>query len=245
MQNANSGSILTKVLISLVAAGAVALLVGRWVATREAHLVISEPAKAVDIATMQAEAERGEATAQFNLGSLYARGLAVTQSYTLAAKWYRLAADQGQAAAELALGELYEVGQGVKRDESEAAKWYHLAAEQGNPGAQYSLAALYVLGKGVTADAAEAIKWYRLAADQGDALAQFNLGMRYHEGRGIAAEPVQAYQWLSLAAAQGITDAAQARDALKGTMTRDQLAEGQRRASTFTPKKISAKTPSR
>ena len=171
MQNANSGSILTKVLISLVAAGAVALLVGRWVATREAHLVISEPAKAVDIAAMQAEAERGEATAQFNLGSLNAKGLTVTQSYTLAAKWYRL------------------------------------------------------------------------AADQGDALAQFNLGMRYYEGRGIAAEPVQAYQWLSLAAAQGITDAAQARDALKGTMTRDQLAEGQRRASTFTPKKISAKTP--
>ena len=84
---------------------------------------------------------------------------------------------------------------------------------------------------------AEALKWYRLAADQGDELAQYNLGMRHYRGIGVKRDSVEAYQWLSLAAAKGMRDAIQDLSELKRGMTRDQIAEGQRRADALVPKK--------
>jgi TPR repeat protein len=189
-----------------------------------------------DVEGLRAKAEKGDAEAQYNLGKLYAKGLGVKEDYKQAAKWYRQAADRGHAGAQVALGELHEAGQGAPRDHAEAAKLYRQAAEQGNAAGQYSLAALYVIGRGVPQDNAQALKWYRQAANQGDALAQYNLGMRYYEGKGVAREPVEAYQWLTLAAKE-IPDAVQALDNLKRTMTREQIAEGQRRATAFVPSK--------
>jgi TPR repeat protein len=208
-----------------------------WLAMRQATVSPTKADALPDFAETQAKAERGDADAQKNLGKIYAKGESVKQDYALAARWYRQAADQGHAGAQAALGELYEAGRGVPQDNAEAAKWYLRAAEQGNVTGQYSLAVLYVLGKGVRADNLEALKWYREAANQGDDLSQYNLGMRYYEGSSVAADPVEAYKWLSLAAAQGVQDAVQVRDALKGKMTRDQLAEGRRRADAFVKKK--------
>jgi len=187
----------------------------------------------VDLEGTKAKAERGDAQAQKDLGSIYAQGEVVKQNYSEAARWYRAAAEQGHAGAQAALGELYEAGQGVPRDEAAAAEWYRRAAEQGDVGGQYSLALLYLLGKGVPRDIAEAVKWYRRAAAQGNALAQYNLGMRYRQGDGVPQDPVEAYKWLRLAAAQGLPDAAQARDELKRSLTRQQVAEAKRRADAF------------
>jgi len=237
MKRSSSGKI-SFLLVGCLATGVLlALLASVWFSKAKPDAVVSEPAASVDMEAIRAGAERGDAAAQMNLGAVYAKGLNVTQSYTMAAKWYRLAADQSNAPAQLALGELYEVGQGVTKDEAEAARWYRQAAEQGNPAAQYSLATLYVSGKGVPASAVEALKWYQAAAEQGDALSQFSLGMRFSEGRGVKADPVQAYQWLSLAADQGVTDAANARVALKSRMTSEQLAEGKKLAADFSSKK--------
>jgi TPR repeat protein len=61
--------------------------------------------------------------------------------------------------------------------------------------------------------------------------------MRYYEGKGVAPDPVEAYKWLSVAAAQKMRDAAQARDILKRSMTREQINEGRRRADAFVAKK--------
>jgi TPR repeat protein len=194
---------------------------------------VPEAAKPVDLAGTRAKAERGDAAAQKELGAIYAHGQVVKQDYAAAARWYRAAADQGHAGAQTALGELYEAGQGVPHDEAAAAEWYRRAAEQGHVGGQYSLAVLYVLGRGVPKDLTEAVKWYRRAAGQGNALARYNLGMRYKDGDGVPADLVEAYAWLSLASEQGLEDAAKARDELKRRMTREQVAEGQRRANTF------------
>jgi TPR repeat protein len=208
-------------------------LLALWFATRTPPVAAPEVPEVIDLEGTRANAERGDAEAQNKLGSIYAKGQGVKQSYAEAAKWYRQAADQGNAGAQTALGELYEAGQGVPCDEAKAAQWYRRAAEQGHVAGQYSLAVLYVMGKGVPRDIAEAVKWYRQAADQGNALAQYNLGMRYKEGDGVPQDRVEAYKWLRLAAAQGLPDAAKARDELKRSMTREQLAEGQRRADAF------------
>ena len=44
-------------------------------------------------------AEKGNSTAQFNLGLMYDKGDGVRQNFSKAVKWYRLAAKQGNASA--------------------------------------------------------------------------------------------------------------------------------------------------
>ena len=242
--NAKSGT--RKTSVKILGILAVCLLLGlvivAFIAPRKGTVAIPEVAEIVNPDEIRTKAERGEAEAQKKLGTIYATGQSVKQDYQEAARWYRQAADQGHAGAQTALGELYEAGQGVPRDDAEAAKWYRRAAEQGHAPAQYSLAILYVMGKGVPHDNAEALKWYRQAADQGDALAQYNLGMRYYEGNAVPPDPVEAYKWLSLAAARGMPDATKARDDVKRTMTREQIAEGRRRTDAFVAKTAATRT---
>ena len=73
-------------------------------------------------------AEQGIASAQFNLGMMYARGQGVPQDYLAALKWYRRAAEQGNASAQNNLGLMYERGRGVRQDFILAHMWSNIAA---------------------------------------------------------------------------------------------------------------------
>jgi len=77
-------------------------------------------------------AERGNPSAQFYLGFMYANARGIPKNYAEALKWYRLAADQGHARAQYNLGRLYETGQGVPHDAIAAHMWFSLAAEHGD-----------------------------------------------------------------------------------------------------------------
>ena len=69
-------------------------------------------------------ADAGSASAQFNLGVMYANGTGVAQDYPAAAGWFRKAADQGNALAQNNLGVMYDKGQGVAQDYAAAVSWY-------------------------------------------------------------------------------------------------------------------------
>ena len=73
-------------------------------------------------------AEQGIASAQFNLGMMYARGQGVPQDYQAALKWYRRAAEQGHASAQNNLGLMYERGRGARQDFILAHMWSNIAA---------------------------------------------------------------------------------------------------------------------
>jgi TPR repeat protein len=73
---------------------------------------------------------------------LYDQGLGVTQNYSEAAKWYRLAADQGYPQAQYNLGLLYNQGNGVAKDNNEAKKWWQKASDQGLSAATFALKTL-------------------------------------------------------------------------------------------------------
>jgi TPR repeat protein len=73
-------------------------------------------------------ADQGIASAQFNLGLMYANGQGVAPDYQQAAKWYRLAAAQGFASAQLNLGAMYANGQGVTSSRVVAYALFSLAA---------------------------------------------------------------------------------------------------------------------
>ena len=53
-------------------------------------------------------------------------------------------------------------------------------------------------------------------------------------GRGVPEDYVVAHMWLNLAAATGHEDARRARDRVAAGMTREQIAEAQRRAREWT-----------
>ena len=109
-------------------------------------------------------------------------------------------------------------------------------AEQGDATAQFNLGGMYALGEGVPKNAAEAVKWLRLAAEQGNAQAQYNLGWMYALGEGVPKNDVDAYFWCNLAAAQGDENAKEIRDITEKLMTREQIAEAQRRSAAWKPK---------
>src|SRR5262249_17571412 len=89
----------------------------------------AEQKQAVDVVGLRSKAEAGDSQAQAQLGDLYAKGEGVTNSYSEAAKWYRLAVEKGCPEAELGLGQLYEAGQGVSKDLDRAVQLYRQAAE--------------------------------------------------------------------------------------------------------------------
>ena len=109
-------------------------------------------------------AEQGDASAQAELGAMYANGQGVPLDYQEAMKWYRKAAQQGNAQAQVGLGVMYVQGRGVPQDAQEAVKWYGRAAKQGDGPAQFGLGLMYDTGRGVPRDFIRAHMWYTVAA---------------------------------------------------------------------------------
>ncbi len=182
-------------------------------------------------------AKQGLPNAEFNLSCCYQQGIGVPTNYDEMVKWCRKAAEQGYAVAQNALGVWYEQGFGVKQDYVEAAKWYCKAAGQGNVEAQEKFAEFLSYGKGVPQDYVEALKWYRKAADQGDAVAQYSLGNQYYRGYGVIRDYVEADKWFNLASAQGLDFARKSLSVVEQSMTPGQIAEAQKLAREFVPKK--------
>jgi hypothetical protein len=172
---------------------------------RTAQPVIQSPTNTtVSLKEWQARAERGDASAQYDLGWFYYSGEGLPQNYAEAVKWTRKAAEQGHAYAQYNLGCFYHNGQGVSQDYVEEAKWYRRAAEQGIGGAQFAIANAYYFGQGVPQDYSQAVKWFRKAAEQGDASAQHDLGVAYRDGQGIKQDYQEAARWFRKSAEQGL-----------------------------------------
>jgi TPR repeat protein len=151
----------------------------------------------------------------------------------------RARAEMGDAKSQERLGAAFFLGKGgLTKDEVEAVKWFRKAAEQNVADAQFSLGVCYANGQGVTKDDAESVKWFRKAAEQNLADAQYNLGVCYDSGEGVAKDEVEAYKWWLLAAGQGNDDAKYNMTIVENKMTREQIAEGQRLARDFKPRKV-------
>jgi TPR repeat protein len=152
-----------------------------------------------------------------------------------------LAQDEDDPRAQSLMGLIYYRGQGAPQDYAEAAKWFRLAADHLDIDAQFHLGLMFSQGQGVPQDSVEAARWFRLAADQGDAQAQYNLGVYYATGQAGKPDSVSAYMWFTLAAAHFAASdprrgtAAGSRDLVAKGMTRDEIAEAQRRATEWKP----------
>lgn len=189
-------------------------------------------------------AEQGHAKAQFNLGVMYQRGQGIPQDSSEAMNWYRKAAEQDLPDAHFNLGVIYHNGEIVPRDYAEARKRFRKAADLGYARAQYNLGSMYHKGEGVPRDFTETVKWYRRAAEQGVADAQYFLGAMYGTGQGVTQDNVLAYMWLTIAASRFPASDGDKRgmailngEIIASGLTPAQIAEAQRRAKEWQPKK--------
>ena len=158
--------------------------------------------------------------------------------YATALRLWQPLADQGNVDAQYKLGVMFANGEGVKQDYVQAVKWFRLAADHGHAGGQFNLGFMYGTGLGVPQDDVQAVKWYRLAADQGYARAQFNLGLMYAKGEGVPEDNVQAHKWFNLAGAGGDEGGRKYRDIVATKMTPAQIAEAQRLAHEWRPRRV-------
>jgi uncharacterized protein len=108
-------------------------------------------------------AEKGDAAAQYYLGTLFAEGKGVERNDATAFVWFERAAEQGNADAQYNVGASYAAGTGVAKSFEAAAQWFRRAADQGMVFAQVNLGLLYAAGNGVPKDNIEAFKWLELA----------------------------------------------------------------------------------
>jgi len=137
------------------------------------------------------------------------------------------------------MGLKFADGVGVDRDYAQAAHWYAQAAEQNHGLAQLKLAMLYGHGQGVARDEQKCLLWLTRSANLGDAVAQYRLGVQQHlacrEDQSPAASEtrIEALKWVQLSAAQGCRGAASACEFVSLDMTREEVAEGGRRAAAF------------
>jgi uncharacterized protein len=169
----------------------------------------------------------------------YEEGVAAYErgDYATTLNEWRPLAEQGDPTVQHYLGWLYVMGRGVRQDHQEAIRWFRKAAEQGDRDAQTNLGSLYLLGDSLPQDYTEALKWLRAAAEQDHPLAQTKLGIMYENGDGVPQDLVQARMWLSLAAAQGSELAGAFRNELTKRMTPAQIAEAQRLAQEWKPRR--------
>lgn len=125
-----------------------------------------------DVDQVTAQANAGNAKAQFELGMRFAKGDGVAKDEPKAVMWLLKSAQQGYSNAEFILGVMYANGEGVKKSNAEAARWFRKVAEKGDEYGQLNLGTMYAEGIGMPVNNKEAYKWFSLSAAQGNKAAQ-------------------------------------------------------------------------
>ena len=160
------------------------------------------------ILALMPRVQEGEATAQYELGLIYLRGLGVDQSYEEAARWLQEAAYGNVAAAQYNLGILRKKGLGIDQDKEKAAALFRAAAEQGYARGQYALGVAYAEGAGIAQNYRRAAGWFRRAADQDVPEAMLALAIVREQGLNAPADLNAALGWYRKAALNGVEAAA-------------------------------------
>jgi localization factor PodJL len=191
-----------------------------------------------EVAKLEAAALRGDASAQFRLALLYTEGRGVVKDDTKALSLATKAAEQGLVVAQYRLGAMYERGIGVPKDLPQAKNWYERAAKGGNRKAMHNLAVLYADGVGLPQSFQTAAGWFRQGADYGLADSQYNLAILLERGMGVEKNMSEAAKWYAIASSQGDTGATERLEALKKTLSANDVAMALEAARRFKPKAL-------
>ena len=155
------------------------------------------------------KADKGDAEAQYNLGTCFYYGNGVDRNYNIAAKWYTKAANQGHAKAAYALGMMYVAGVGINQDGKKAIEFFYIASQKGLSEAKTALEQMKNEGREVDS----IIEQYEHKAekendsppvnDNRQAYQLFRKGWDYEQGNGVEANIALALDYYQKAADLG------------------------------------------
>ncbi len=185
-----------------------------------------------------AQAEKGDAAAQYDLAARLAEGRDMERDPKAAAKWFEKAANKGLAPAQFRLGSMYREGKGFTANNARAMDWFKRAAQRGNARAMHNLAVVMAEGVGGAPDYATAGEWFRKGAEYGIKDSQYNVAILYARGLGLPQDLGEAYKWFDAAAKQGDEDAAKKRDEIAAKMDARRLTLAKSEAESFKPKAL-------
>ena len=117
---------------------------------------------------LQAEADYGAPSSQFNLGFAIYRGSGTIRDPVRALYWFERSAAQNNIAAIFISGMMYEYGSGTKQNAVKAVELYSKAADQNDYDALVRLGNCYEKGIGVARDLVKAQVFYLLADKQNE-----------------------------------------------------------------------------
>jgi len=117
-------------------------------------------------------AEQGNAKAQFNLATMYFKGLGIDIDNKSALKWYTKSAEQGEPYAQFNLGFMHLNGLSAPKDTKQAIEYFTQSAKSGVAKAQLSLGIIYLEGTLLKQDFARAAKWIQKSRVQGESQAE-------------------------------------------------------------------------
>ncbi len=151
----------------------------------------------------QNAAQRGEVSAQYNMGLIYYHGRGVAQNFNIALHWFQQAAGKEHMEAQFYIGYMHYYGKGTPQDYARAVEWFFHAAEQEHAAAQYYLGFMYYFGRGVAQNFAEAFKWFEKSARQFHPPAQYYLGLMHERGKYVEKDTGKAIFWYQKAVDTG------------------------------------------
>jgi putative methionine-R-sulfoxide reductase with GAF domain len=170
---------LTHILLLVLTAAVLALASGYLLAPRIEKLWFGKPVSASSVPPASSSvtqkttfdelrklAERGDASAQWMLGTRYHNGEGLPQDDAQAMRWFERAADQGYPDAQATSGAYYWAGRGVPKDLVKAYFWSTLALHQGDSSMESRLQglALQMTTAQVATAQAQADEWIRRRA---------------------------------------------------------------------------------
>jgi len=128
----NRYGLMGKCLVTLMLVFCVSALQAQSLQTAEEQYKKGEIAAAVKI--WEALANKGNAEAQYQLGTVYGKGTGVAENIFDAIEWYEMAAKQNHLLAQIVLGDIQYFSIGLLGNWGEALKWYEMAENQRRTG---------------------------------------------------------------------------------------------------------------
>jgi hypothetical protein len=190
-------------------------------------------------ANFRAIAEKGDRSAERNLGRLLMTNCTGLQDKSEGVTWLAKAADASDIPATAQLGIVYMNGNGVAQDDNKAFALLSKAAAAGNASAERALGYLYLSGRGVAQDRYEGMLWSIKAAQQVDATALANIAWAYAQGDALPQSNEKAAFYIALAVQHALSDdkprLLQVQNNIAQKVSQDDMQYGVRRARDWSP----------
>jgi uncharacterized protein len=160
--------------------------------------------KFTSIKDLEAQANKNNAEALYQLATLYSTGNGISENQLKAFQLFKKSADLENVDAMEQLGLIFRDGtSAVKINDIESLKWFIKAADKGSMPANHNIGFAYYHGRGVKQDRKKAYEYFIKSAESGLLQSQMIVAAQLYRGDGIPKDLKESFKWSLKAAEQG------------------------------------------